>query len=337
MTEITAAVLPPIAPTTALTATGSLAAIPIRRPHAASAHFAFGPFTLSPEGLSVERRRVDLTPTCLAVLRGLVSRAPNTFRYAEMAASCWPGGKASQASIGRAIYCLRRALDAEHPPARRWLEAVYSRGYRLGSVDVKRVAPPSLAAQGPGPSAIADAVCHRADLLAALHPDRLEAAASLYGHARHLDPSNRTALRGHLECLVWRAIGGETPRLPDGVALRGALAAALAVPPDAALSACAALATVALGESPERARAIALHALHLDARDAHVSWHVGLVALATGDSVHGFDLLASAAYGASAHERTRRHWQRAPSALAAGLRGLPLLRAIDGAGAVAPA
>jgi DNA-binding winged helix-turn-helix (wHTH) protein len=335
-TEIAAAVVRPIAPTTALAAAGSLAANPLRRPHAASAHFAFGPFTLSPEGLSVERRRVELTPTCLAVLRGLVSHAPNTFGYAEMAASCWPGGKASQASIGRAIYCLRCALEAEYPGARRWVEAVYSRGYRLVAVDVKRFASPPLA-QDSGPSALADAVCRRADLLAALHPDRLEVAASLYAHARRLDPSNRTALRGHVECIVWRAIGDPTSRLPDAVALRGALAAIRAVPPDAATGACAALATVALGQSPDRARAIALHALRLDARDSRVSWHAGLVALATGDSVHGLDLLASAAYGASAHERMRRHWLRAPSALVAGLRGVPLLRAIDGADAVAPA
>jgi DNA-binding winged helix-turn-helix (wHTH) protein len=327
-TEITAAVLRPIAPTAAGTAASPLAA---------SAHFVFGPFTLSPEGLSVDRRRVQLTPTCLAVLRGLVCHAPNTFTFAEIAASCWPDGKASQASIGRAIYCLRRALEAEYPAARRWLEAVYSRGYRLVAVDVRRVAPRPLAAQGSGTNAVADAVCRRADLLAALHPDRLEEAASLYAHARRLDPSNRAALRGHVECAVWRAMGAPTPRLPDAVALRGALAALRAVPPDAALESCAALATVALGESPDRARAVALRALRLDARDSRVSWHAGLVALATGDTVHGLDLLACAAYGASAHERMRRHWLRAPSALVAGLRGVHLLRAIDGADAAAPA
>jgi DNA-binding winged helix-turn-helix (wHTH) protein len=311
--------------------------LPLRQPRAASTHFAFGPFTLSTEGVSVEGRRVELTPMCLAVLRGLVRRAPYTFTHAEIAASCWPGRKASRASIARAIYGLRCALEAEYPDARGWLEPVYSRGYRLVAVAVKRVAPPPAEEQGPGPRANADAACERADLLAALHPDRLEEAASLYEHARRLDPSNRDALRGHVECIVWRAIGSRTPHLPDAVALRGVLAAVRALPPDAVLNASAALATVALGRRPACARAIALHALRLDARDPRVSWHAGLVALATGASIHGLDLLASAAYGASAHERIRRHWLRAPSALLAGLCGVPLLRAIDGVDAVAPA
>jgi DNA-binding winged helix-turn-helix (wHTH) protein len=298
----------------------------------ASAHYAFGPFTLAPDGLRVGGRRVDLPPTSLGMLCRLVRHTPEMLSYSQLAAAGWPSGMAARTSIARAMYCLRRTLDAEFPGARRWLEAVYSRGYRFASVDVRRVAPLRGAlgdATAPVPVAAADTLLARAELLAALHPDRTGEVTLLYERCRSFDPSNRAALRGLVECVVWAAIAGQPARPASAAAIRDVFAAVRATPSDAALAACAALANVARGGSAAQALAAAARAHDLAERDPRVRWHVALVVLAAGKRVPGLDLLASAAYGAPAHERLRRHWQRAPVAFSSGLRGVPLLRALD--------
>lgn len=293
-------------------------------------HFAFGPFTLSSDVLLNRSQVVWLPPTPLCVLRELVANSPRSVPYSRLAAAGWLWNTPSRDCIARAIHQVRSALEQHHPGSARWIETVRMRGYRF--VPGASVTAAPLPDDG-GSGAVSSrheaqsAVewCRAADVLAALHPERILETTRLYRRALECDERMVRARRGLAECAVWATLaGGPAERLDHAV---GHLVAALrAAPWDARTQACLALAAVVTGRELAVARRRARRALGAQRDHSRVAWYAGLVALHAGDHAGGADLLAEAAWREPSHALLRCHWSRTAEAIDSGRRGTALLQ-----------
>jgi len=87
-------------------------------------------------GLSRSGREIPLAPTPMRVLAALLEAEGRFVPREAVVRAGWPGRAASDDSISRSVYLMRRALT--HPDGLEIVETAYGRGFRL-AVPVRRI------------------------------------------------------------------------------------------------------------------------------------------------------------------------------------------------------
>jgi DNA-binding winged helix-turn-helix (wHTH) protein/Flp pilus assembly protein TadD len=196
----------------------------------------FGGFRFHPDrGLSRDGRVIHLARKEQRGLAALLARRGAALSRHEYAQAAWRGGDASDESIARSIYLLRRALGCNDRTE--VLETIHGFGYRI-SVEVGEVRAdtPSTAAktvQGVRPAAFETFQLGR-ELLARRTPSDLEAAIRAFLRAAELDPRYAAPWVAIADCRINQAMRWYlTPKTAGQLALAAA-ERALSLDPGAA-------------------------------------------------------------------------------------------------------
>jgi DNA-binding winged helix-turn-helix (wHTH) protein len=168
----------------------------------------FAGFRFDPErGLSQSGRAIHLTRKELRGLALLLARRGAAVSRLEYALAAWRGGDASDESIARSIYLLRRALVRDDGVD--VLETIHGFGYRI-AVDVREVRPdtPPTAAKtvhGVTPAAFETFQVGR-EFLSRRTPRDLEAAVRAFRCAADLDRNYAAPWAAIADCRISQAM-----------------------------------------------------------------------------------------------------------------------------------
>jgi len=234
---------------------------------AAAPVLEFAGFRFDPErGLSQAGRSVHLARKEQRGLGALLARRGAPVSRHEYAQAAWRGGDASDESIARSIYLLRRALGCSDRAE--VLETIHGFGYRI-SAEIREVRPdtPSTAAktvQGVSAAAFETFQLGR-ELLARRTPNDLEAAVRAFGRAAEIDTSYAAPWAAMADCRINQAMRWYlAPKAAAELALE-ALARALAIDAGAADALAArGWVTGVIGQRPHEGLADLERAVSLD-------------------------------------------------------------------------
>jgi DNA-binding winged helix-turn-helix (wHTH) protein len=191
--------------------------------HAHGAVVEFAGFRFDPErGLSFAGRTVHLAAKEMRGLALLLARDGRPVTRDEYVAAAWPRGIASDDSIARSIYLLRRAL-AGHSGTD-ILATVYGIGYRI-TAPVLAAAPCNTMVETPPTrdnrlrrAALETARVAR-ELIGRRRPQDLDAAIGALQSALEIDPTYADASIEIAECRIEQAVRGHiAPRMAAGLA-----------------------------------------------------------------------------------------------------------------------
>jgi DNA-binding winged helix-turn-helix (wHTH) protein/Flp pilus assembly protein TadD len=209
---------------------------PDDRPPAAGPVLEFAGFRFDPErGLSQAGKPVHLARKEQRGLGALLARRGAPVSRHEYAQAAWRGGDASDESIARSIYLLRRALGCGDRVA--VLETIHGFGYRI-STEIREVRPgaPSTAAktvQGVSVAAFETFQLGR-ESLARRTPSDLEAAVRAFRRATEIDATYAAPWAAIADCHINQSMRWYLAPKSAGQLALEAVARALAIDPGAA-------------------------------------------------------------------------------------------------------
>lgn len=194
----------------------------------------FAGFRLDPaRGLFRAGQRVPLARKELRGLSLLLARHGAVVSRDEYVQAVWPRGDASDDSIARSIYLLRRALSSDAGAA--LVETVYGVGYRVAvPVTVARTGAPSVRARMAAvaaPAAFETLLVGR-QWLAQETRAAIEAAVRACERAAQIDPGYAPAWSAVAQCHVFTAMRAHLPPREAGRHALLACERALAIDPD---------------------------------------------------------------------------------------------------------
>ncbi len=209
---------------------------PDERPAAAGPVLEFAGFRFDPErGLSQAGKPVHLARKEQRGLAALLARRGAPLSRHDYAQAAWRGGDASDESIARSIYLLRRALGCGDRVE--VLDTIHGFGYRI-CAEIREVRPdaPSTAAktvQGVSAAAFETFQLGR-ERLARRTPSDLEAALRAFRRAAEIDASYAAPWAAIADCHINQAMRWYLAPKSAGQLALAAVARALEIDPDAA-------------------------------------------------------------------------------------------------------